>query len=199
MAAGESSRRRGGEADRGGPNLDQRTGLSPRLVAAVRRLAEADPRPVLLIDGGAGSGKTTLAQALAASWPGNGAAQVVGLDELYPGWAGLAAGSAAVPDVITGTGFRTWDWAAERPGAWRELDASAPLIVEGCGALTAASRPLAGLALWLELDEATRRHRALARDGAVFAAHWDDWAAQEAVHWLADHPRDLADLVIRAG
>ncbi len=29
--------------------------------------------------------------------------------------------------------------------------------------------------------------------------HENAQAAQEAVHWLADHPRDLADLVIRAG
>lgn len=165
------------------------------LDSALERLVEGDARPVVLIDGGAGSGKTTLAGALAAAWPGE--VQVVGLDELYPGWGGLAAGSASVPEVITGTGFRTWDWAAGRPGRWRTLDASVPLIVEGCGALTPASRPLAGLALWLEVDEATRRHRALDRDGATFAAHWDDWAAQEAAHWLTDHPRDLADLVLR--
>ncbi|MCB0911319.1 MAG: cobalt ABC transporter [Propionibacteriaceae bacterium] len=163
----------------------------------MHRLVEADARPVLLIDGGAGSGKTSLAAALAAAWPDDRPVQVVGLDELYPGWGGLAAGSAQVPRVITGSGFRTWDWAAGRPGAWRALDASAPLVVEGCGALTPASRPLAGLALWLDVDAVTRRHRALARDGATFASHWDDWAAQEAAHWLADHPRDLADIVLR--
>ncbi|PKQ23364.1 MAG: ATP-binding protein [Actinobacteria bacterium HGW-Actinobacteria-5] len=171
--------------------------MNAGLAAALERLVETDTRPVLLIDGGAGSGKTTLAESLAASWPGSGPVQVVGLDELYPGWGGLAAGSEAVPALITGTGFRTWDWAAGRPGAWRSLDPSAPLVVEGCGALTPASRALAGLALWLEVDQTTRRQRALARDGALFAAHWDDWAAQEAVHWLTDHPRDLADLVLR--
>lgn len=152
---------------------------------------------MVLIDGGAGSGKTTLARSLADHWPGGGAVQVVGLDELYPGWGGLSAGSALVPGVITGSGFRTWDWVASRPGAWRTLDPSAPLVVEGCGALTTSSRPLAGLTIWLELDEATRRHRALARDGATFAAHWDDWAAQESAHWLADRPWELADLVLR--
>lgn len=167
------------------------------LDAALARLLETGTRPVLLIDGGAGSGKTTLAETLAAAWPGDRAVQLVGLDELYPGWGGLAAGSASVPAVILGTRFRTWDWAAGRPGPWRTLDPSAPLIVEGCGALTPASRPLAGLALWLEVDEPTRRSRALARDGAMFADHWDDWAAQEAVHWRADHPRELADLVLR--
>lgn len=165
------------------------------VLGAVVALVASGGRPVVVIDGGAGSGKTTLAQALAECWPGE-AVQVVGLDEVYPGWHGLASASAAVPGLIGGTGFTTWDWARDRPGAWRPLDPAAALVVEGCGALTPASRQLAGLSIWLELDADTRKQRALDRDGEVFAAHWDDWAAQEAEHWRADHPRELADLVL---
>ncbi len=164
--------------------------LAPR----VSDLVTSGRRPVVLIDGGAGSGKTTLADALAAAWPGT--VQVVGLDAVYPGWNGLASAAAAVPHLIRGSGFTTWDWHRDRPGAWRPLDAGVGLIVEGCGALTPSSKPLAGLSVWLEVDEPTRRRRALARDGEVFAAHWDEWAAQEAAHWRADHPRELADIVI---
>lgn len=166
------------------------------LAEAVRDLVASGSRPVVLIDGGAGSGKTTLADALAASWPGDGGVQVVSLDEVYHGWHGLASASAAVPGLIGGDGFTTWDWEHDRSGHWRPLDPMIALIVEGCGALTPASRELAGLAVWLELDEQTRRDRALARDGEVFAAHWDEWAVQEAAHWRTDHPRDLADLVL---
>jgi hypothetical protein len=169
------------------------------LADALRVLTESSTRAVVLIDGGAGSGKTTLARQLADHWPASGVVQVVGLDELYPGWGGLAAGAKAVPDLIRGTGFRTWDWRRSAPGDWRRLDPAQPLIVEGCGAITVASRALAGLAVWLEVDEAARRHRALARDGAEFASHWDDWAAQEAVHWLSDQPRALADHILSAG
>ena len=150
---------------------------------------------MVLIDGGAGSGKTTLAASLAASWPGDGV-QLVGLDEVYPGWHGLAPAAAAVPELISGDGFTTWDWQQDRPGQWRALDPAVALIVEGCGALTPASRELAGLAIWLELDAATRRARALARDGELFAAHWEEWAEQEAAHWRADHPRELAHLIV---
>ena len=169
----------------------------PAVVAsALHALAESSARPVVLIDGGAGSGKTTLARQLADHWPTGDVVQVVGLDELYPGWGGLAAGASAVPDLIRGGGFRTWDWRRNAPGDWRRLDPARPLVVEGCGAITAASKALAGLAVWLEVDEAARRHRALARDGAEFAAHWYDWAAQEALHWSSDKPRELADLIL---
>ena len=168
------------------------------LADALRGLTGSSARPVVLIDGGAGSGKTTLARQLVDNWPTTGLVQVVSLDELYPGWGGLAAGASAVPDLIRGTGFRTWDWHNSTPGKWRRLNPAQPLVVEGCGAITAASKALAGLTVWLEVDETARRHRALARDGAEFAAHWDDWAAQEALHWLSDKPWDLADLILSA-
>ena len=166
------------------------------LDAALRELLAADARPVVLIDGGAGAGKSTLARQLGEHWPEPRGVQVVSLDELYPGWGGLATASLAVPDLIRGTGFTTWDWRRNAPGRNRELDPSVALIVEGCGALTPASRALAGLAVWIELDAAARRDRALARDGAAFAAHWEEWAAQEAAHWRADRPWELADLIL---
>ncbi len=170
--------------------------LPPGLDAALARLIESDRRPVVLIDGGAGSGKTTLAERILRQWPVAHACSV-SLDDLYPGWGGLHSGAAAVPGLITGSGYRSWDWSRNAPGPWRTLSATRPLVIEGCGAITPASRALAGLAIWVELDEPRRRHRALARDGASFAAHWDEWAAQETDHWLASHPRELADLVVR--
>lgn len=166
------------------------------LAEALCALIETDTRPVVLIDGGAGAGKSTLARRIGRHWPAPGGVQVVSLDELYPGWGGLAAGSLAVPDLIRGTGFLTWDWHRSAPGGFRPLDPSRALIVEGCGALTPASRALAGLAVWIELDEAARRVRALRRDGAGFAEHWDEWAAEEAAHWRADRPWELADLIL---
>jgi uridine kinase len=152
------------------------------------------PRAVVLIDGGAGSGKTTLAEALAKRWPG---VQVVSLDSFYPGWSGLAAASRIVAEQVlrpSEPGYHRWDWEAGREAEWVALDPTRPLIVEGCGALTLASHAQADLAIWCELDADERKRRALARDGELFASHWDDWEAQEAEHWSLHRPRDLADV-----
>lgn len=156
------------------------------------------PRPVVLIDGRSGSGKTTLGAALAEALQ----AQLVGLDDVYPGWDGLEAASLAVSTSILRPdrpGYRGWDWNSSRPAGWRTLDARGALVVEGAGALTAASARLATLRLWLELDPATRRARVLARgDGESYGASslWTRWAAQEEAHIARNVPQRWADVVL---
>lgn len=156
-------------------------------------------RWVALLDGGSGAGKTSVAHELARLLdPGP---RVVSLDDCYPGWDGLAAGSVMVAaDILSSrSGYRRWDWAADRPGEWVSLDPRIPLIVEGCGAITPATVRLASVSIWLEVPEPVRRERARARDGAAYAPHWERWAAQERAHWTTDRPRELADLVIEPG
>jgi uridine kinase len=147
----------------------------------------------VLIDGRSGSGKTELARALVHEWP---VAQLLRLDDFYPGWHGLAEASAAVPGILTGLRWRAWDWVADRPGAWHELDPRRPVVVEGVGALSRASRALADLAVWVDLDDEARKTRALERDGDAFAPHWDAWAAQELEFIDREHPRALADILV---
>jgi len=154
-------------------------------------------RPVVLIDGGAGAGKTTLAGALASAWPGP--VQVVGMDVFYPGWGGLAAASELVAATVlrpVDPGYRRWDWERSEPAEWVPVDPAVPLIVEGCGALTPRNRALADLGVWCELGEEERHRRAIARDGELFAAHWDEWEAQEAEHWREHRPWELADVLV---
>ncbi len=170
--------------------------------AAILEIVEAAIRPVVLLDGGSGSGKTSFAAVLAARWKAarGEEPQVVSLDDVYPGWHGLAAGSAAIRRILapSGAGYRRWDWGAAAPTDWVSIDPGRPILVEGCGALTRGSAPLATCCVWLELDETTRRHRALARDKGGYDPYWDIWAAQEHEHWRTNLPWTLADLTIRA-
>ncbi len=167
--------------------------IDPAPLAA--RLARGSQPFVLLIDGRSGAGKTVLARELAART----GASLVSLDEVYPGWDGLAAGSAAVEEIIRDGTWRRWDWGADAPAEPARIDRTGALIVEGCGAISRASRALAHHAWWIDRDPDVRRERALRRDGDTFAPHWDRWARQEEAHIVREDPESLADLIIRDG
>ncbi|MBT1681347.1 ATP-binding protein [Curtobacterium aurantiacum] len=170
--------------------------LAPGLAAAAAGVAAASGRrAVVLIDGRSGTGKTTLGAHVAEQL----GAQLVHLDDLYPGWDGLrAAAGAVVTDVLGArSGYRRWDWVADAPADWASVDPDLPIVVEGCGALSRASAPLASLRVWLEADDTVRWDRAIGRDGEVFAREWDRWAAQEQAFIAAEDPAALADVVLR--
>ena len=170
--------------------------------AAVLSFVAGTARPVILLDGGSGAGKTSLAALIAESWrrARGEELQVVSLDDVYPGWHGLAAGSDAVPRILASSsaGYRRWDWATSLPAEWVSVDPDRPILLEGCGALTVESAKRATCRVWLELDERWRRHRALTRDKGGYDPYWDTWASQEQTHWRENQPWSLADLTIRA-
>ncbi|MBB5843653.1 uridine kinase [Conyzicola lurida] len=151
--------------------------------------------PVLLIDGRSGSGKTELARAVVAGHP---TAQLVRLDDVYPGWGGLEAGSQAAHEILDAESprWRRWDWVTGRHAEWHTLDRDRPLVIEGCGALSRQNRSLATFGIWVALDPELRKRRALARDGETYAPHWDEWAAQEDVFLTRENPAGLADAIV---
>jgi cytidylate kinase len=156
-------------------------------------LIEGPRRPVVLIDGRSGSGKTELGTALALRL----GAQLVSLDDVYPGWDGLEAASELVrTDILIRHRWQRWDWQSDAPAEWHEVDPDRALVVEGSGALSRANRELASFGIWVELDEPTRKARALARDGAMYRPHWDAWALQEQRFFDRERPDRIADLVV---
>lgn len=151
----------------------------------------------VLIDGRSGSGKSTLADQLAQRWAGS---VVVRLDDIYPGWDGLAW---AVDHVHTEllqprsagdpARWRQWDWTTNTPAGWRPVTATQRLIVEGVGTLSAGNRALADIGIWIDADDEVRKQRALRRDGDTYRPFWDRWAAQEETLIARHDPRSAAD------
>jgi len=158
---------------------------------------------VLVIDGRSGSGKTSLADETLERIGASGREpQALRLEDLYPGWDGLTEGSLAVATALDRGSYRRYDWSVGRFVEEVLVERRPPLVIEGCGALTAANLAAAQRwagpagrvrARWLELPAAERRRRALDRDGAVFAPHWERWAAQEDAHYAVHEPWRLAD------
>lgn len=157
---------------------------------------------VLLIDGRSGSGKTTLAGWLA---PRLGA-RVLHLEDLYCGWDGLDEATEVLarrvlPAFAAGrvATWPRWDWSAHRVDGSGYLRPGGRLIVEGCGALTAASRPFAGFALLLDVDPGVRAERILRRDPPSALPGHRRWAVQERRQLAREPMPALADLVLRGG
>lgn len=167
----------------------------------MRALVDARGARRLVVDGRSGAGKTTLARLVVDAWP---SAQLVSLDELYPGWGGLREGAALACALVlaphaagTPGRYRRFDWdIGTFAGDETLVDPERPLVVEGCGALTPASAALADATVWLDADAELRRDRALARDGDGFAPYWDMWAAQEDAHIACESPQARADLAL---
>jgi uridine kinase len=159
--------------------------------------------PIVLIDGRAGSGKSTFAEALQQQLfrDGESAPRVIHMDNIFEGWEGLALGSDYLVRFILQplarqetASWQDWSWVKNQRSSWREFSGGTPLIVEGCGSLTERSKEHADISIWLEASEETRRERWIQRERHL--DKFDFWAAQELDFYAREKSKSLADLVI---
>lgn len=195
-----------GRPERGGPVVEE----TPVDAAAVARIAGAargahgsgavEGPTVVAIDGPSGAGKTTLAQAVAQEL----GCPLVHMDELYPGWDGLAAAVELVADQVLAplargerAAYRIWDWARDEWGETRVVAPTEMLVLEGCGSSVGRAGEYAAVQVWVDAEESVRRRRGIERDGESFAPHWERWSAQERALFGADRTAERAHLTVR--
>lgn len=165
------------------------------------RQAACGTTTVVAIDGPSGSGKTAFADGLARAT----GARTIHLDDVYPGWHGLAAAppmvAAALGEVALDRvgSLPRWSWVHDRSTTPLQVRPGGLLLLDGVGSGAAVVRPFLSALLWLEAPVDVRRARALARDGEAYAPWWDVWADQERRHFASDGTRTHADLVVRTG
>jgi energy-coupling factor transporter ATP-binding protein EcfA2 len=167
----------------------------------LRAVAAAPPTAVVLIDGPSGAGKSTLADALVAAWPGPLAPTLVRLDDIYPGWNGLAAGIDHVATHLLAprrrglpAAWRRFDWNRGEPAEWHPVDPSRPLVARLPASAPQPSTTSGDIRVWLAADDSIRKARALDRDGATFRSHWDQWQDQWEAYRAREDPERRATI-----
>jgi|SRR5450631_2748247 len=155
---------------------------------------------VVAVDGPSGAGKTEFAATLAARLPG---AQVLHMDDLYPGWGGLIRAVTDLHRLVLAplasgepAGYRRWDWQEHRYSGWQEVPATGLLVVEGVGSGANPGWELESALIWLEAEQDQRLRRGIERDGEAYLPHWREWAALEGALFQVDATRSRADLII---
>ena len=172
-----------------------------RVEQIVQLVTSSEPRcgttRLIAVDGPSGAGKTTLAAEVADAL----GAPTIHMDDLYPGWDGLAAATERVLEwvvepLLAGrpARYRRWDWGADAYAEWHEA-AGDVVVLEGCGSGALPGGAHLSVLVWVDADPAQRRDRGLARDPG-YADFWDRWAAQERDLYAADGTRERADLVV---
>tara|TARA_R110000868_G_scaffold411756_1_gene708999 strand:+ start:41689 stop:42258 length:570 start_codon:yes stop_codon:yes gene_type:complete len=170
----------------------------PAEILVDRIRARATDRIVVLVDGPACSGKTTLADEIAYALK----AQLVHMDAFYPGWGGLEVGSSIVSSSLLAAespGYHRWDWATGKQAEWHKVNPRKHLVIEGSGALSAENLALATYGVWIHLPLLERRERKRLRDGSLNMEHWDFWAMQERAFYQRERPDLIAHTVLDSG
>jgi uridine kinase len=185
-------------------DLDQQKLIEALSTQILDQIDRGNQTPIVLIDGRAGSGKSTFAEQLQQQLfrDGESAPRVIHMDNIFEGWEGLSLGSDYMVRFILNplarketASWQDWSWVKNERSSWREFSGGTPLIVEGCGALTERSKEHAFLSLWLEASEETRRARWIERERHL--DKFDFWAAQELDFYAREKSQSLADLNIK--
>jgi uridine kinase len=156
---------------------------------------------LICVDGPAGSGKTTIAQEIGRLVD----AEVVRLDDLYPGWDGLLEVEAVVLGLLRPLAegrpghYRRYDWLAGEHQESHQVDPAPLLVLEGVGAGNRAWRDHVTTLVWVHAPRAERLERAVARDGEGERDHLLAWMRDEDRLYAAERTSAAADLVVDTG
>lgn len=166
------------------PSLEINTWSKESMSNFIANITNHETRPLILIDGAAGSGKTTLAAKLADMLNAN----LVHSDDVSwcadpIHWDGEMLSGIIVPWLSgKNVSYKPTGWIQEnRPGSI-EVDSRRALIIEGMGAGRKTLRDAAAYSIWVDTEPETARSRVVRRD----LANGENGGTVESVTEFAD-------------
>jgi uridine kinase len=179
------------------------TGSPSEVADLVLSLASSRPPTLgqgrlVCLDGPAGSGKTTLSQALADRT----GAVVVHTDDLMEGWGGFATVTQQLCTVVERLAraepgsYERYNWEQGRFDSTVTVAPAPWLVVEGVGSGEPRIADHVTALVWVEVDDELRLARGLDRDGGHMKDHWLEFMPAERAVFARDRTRERADVLV---
>jgi uridine kinase len=189
-------------ADQGQKLMGQVCNLSELVDKVNESSNKCGQAKIIIIDGPAGSGKTTLAKSLSRLFE---KCPIIHMDEIYEGWenALLQKTSNDLTDWIINPllesktiEFIKYDWNLEKRIEKVVINLPKVLIIEGVGSSSFDISKHACLKLWIEVNKETGINRVLSRDGQQIQEQMKQWQTQESKFFLENNSKEKSDIWI---
>ena len=157
---------------------------------------------IIVIDGPAGSGKTTLAKSLSGLLEN---CPIIHMDEIYEGWDNALSPKTSqdlVEWIINpllesrSIEFVKYDWYLEKRIEKVVINLPKVLIIEGVGSSSFEISKHASLKLWIEVNKETGINRVLTRDGQQIQEQMKKWQSQESKFFIENNSKENSDIWI---
>jgi uridine kinase len=157
---------------------------------------------IIVIDGPAGSGKTTLAKSLSRLFEN---CPIIHMDEIYEGWKNALSHKTSndltdwiiYPLLESKTiKFIKYDWNLEKRIEQVVINFPKVLIIEGVGSSSFEISQHACLKLWIEVNKETGINRVLTRDGLHIQEQMKTWQSQESKFFIENNSKENSDIWI---
>ena len=157
---------------------------------------------IIVIDGPAGSGKTTLAKSLSGLLE---YCPIIHMDEIYEGWEN-ALSPKTFKDLVewiinpllenNSIEYIKYDWNLEQRIEKVVINNSKVVTIEGVGSSSFEISKHASLKLWIEVNKETGINRVLTRDGLQIQEQMKTWQSQESKFFIENNSKENSDIWI---
>lgn len=189
-------------AEQGQDLMDQVCHLSELADKVNESSKKCGQTKIVVIDGPAGSGKTTLAKSLSGLLEN---CPVIHMDEIYDGWENALSPKTfsdltnwIIKPLLENKSivFTKYDWHLEKRNEKVVINLPKVLIIEGVGSSSSEISEHACLKLWIEVNKEIGISRVLTRDGLQIEEQMKKWQTQESKFFIENNSKENSDIWI---